>query len=119
MNGGESMADDGYLDKFRLTPMHKEKIKEAFNALIERQFEAMENTYMGIFRDLPRGAAERMSPQEAARYVDMVVQEAAANITRGASLMRKEVDNVARDEAKMEEIRKSFLDSIGFKESAG
>ena len=108
---------DEYLDKFRLTAEHKEKIREAFDRLIERQFEAMESTYMGIFRDLPREVAENMSPQEAASYVDMVIKAASENITRGAEAIHREAANVVKDEAKMRELRKEFLDSLGFKEA--
>lgn len=108
---------DEYLDKFRLTAEHKEKIREAYCGLIERQFEAMESVYMGLFRELPREVAERMSPQEAARYVDMVVKAAAENITKGAAAIHKEASNVAKDEARMAEIRKEFLDSLGYKEA--
>ena len=107
---------DEYLDKFRLTAEHKEKIRESFNALIERQFEAMEDTYLGLFRELPREVAENMSPQEAAQYVDMVVKAATENITKGASLLHKEAANVAKDEAKIAQLRAEFLESLGYKE---
>ena len=110
------MAED-VMDKFRLTAEHKEKIKEAFNALIDGQFEAMEGTYMELFRSLPSGVAESMSPQEAARSLDMVVVEAASNISKGAAAIQKEVANVAKDDAKMDRIRKSFLESLGYKEA--
>ena len=104
-------------DKFRLTAEQKEKIKEASNELMDRQFEAMEGSYMELFGRLPSDVAEAMSPKEAARFVDMVVQEAASNIKKGAAAIHKEAANVMRDEAKMAEIRKSFLDSLGYKEA--
>ena len=105
------------MDKFRLTAEHREKIKEAFNELMDRQFEAMEGSYMELFRSLPSGVAESMSPQEAARFVDMVVREAASNISKGAAALQKEVANVAKDGEKMDRIRKEFLDSLGYKEA--
>ena len=109
------MADD-YLEKFRLTAEHKKQMKEAFNALMDKQFEALEGTYLEMFKGLPRDVAENMSPQDAAHYVDMVVKEAADSITKGVTVIKRKVDEVARDDAKMAEIRKSFLDSLGYKE---
>ena len=110
------MADD-FMEKFRLTEADKERIREAYAGLIERQFEAMETHYMDIFRKLPAETLESMSPQDAARYIGMVVQEAAEGISRGAALLQKEVADISRDEERMSRIRKSFLDSLGFKEA--
>ena len=110
------MGDD-YLEKFRLTAEHKKIMKEAFSELIERQFEAMGSAYMDIFRGLPGDVAESMSPQEASELVGMVVKEAAANITNGAALIQKEAAKVVKDDAKMAEIRKKFLESLVLKET--
>ena len=110
------MADDR-LGKFRLTAEHKRALKEAFCELMDRQFEAMESSYADIFGGLPEGVAESMSPQEAARLVDMVVKEAAGNIAAGAKAVCGEVANVAKDEERMSEIRRSFMDSMGLKEA--
>lgn len=110
------MGDDR-LGKFSLTAEHRRIIKEAFNELMDRQFEAMESSYADIFRGLPEGVAESMSPQEAARLVDMVVRAAADNIAAGAKAVCGEVANVAKDEARMEGIRKSFMEGMSPKET--
>lgn len=114
------MGDDfGYLEKFRLTDEHKDAVRKAFLELVEGQLDALEGQYMELFRKLPRDVAERMTPQEAAGYVDMVIREAASVITAGASALHREAAGVMKDEEKMARIRKSFLDGLGFRGSSG
>lgn len=113
------MADDyGYLEKFRLSPVQRESVRRAFMELVESQLDALEGQYLDLFRKLPRDVAERMTPQEAAGYVDMVIKEAASVLVNGASILNREAVNVMKDEEKMAGIRKAFLDGLGFRESS-
>ena len=104
-------------EKFRLTDENKAELKKAFSALIDRQFEAFEGAYLDMFKRLPREVAERMTPQEAAGYVDMVVKEAAKRLEESFARLSDKIEEVSKDEKRMSEIRKEFLNSLGYKEA--
>ena len=110
-------GNDEYLKKFSMTSAQKSQMRAAIMTLIDRQLDAMESTYLDMFKSLPREVAEKMSPEEASRYVDMVIKEAAGSITRGAEAIHNEAEKITNDEEKMASIRKEFLDSLNFKEA--
>lgn len=109
------MSDD-YLNKFRLTAEHKAAVKEAFIGIIDKYLEAFDNEYLEMLKGLPRDVAENMTPQDAVAFVDMVVKQAVESITASANVLRNKIGEMAKDEKEMEKIRKSFLDSMGYKE---
>lgn len=106
-------------EKFRLSAGDKSAIRQAFMAMVDKQLDTLEESYVAAFRGLPNDVLDGMTDNDAAKLMEMVVKEAASGIEAGSRRLQAEVANVSKDEAKMDAIRKGFMESLGMGGNAG
>ena len=101
------------LDKFTLKPEHKDGFKKALADMIDKQFDGFQDSYLAAFKGLPYEVLEGMTEKQAADFVGLVVSEAAANVKAGFEALGKEMRKIADDPARMDEVRRKFMESAG------
>ena len=100
------------LDKFILKPEHKEEFKKELVDMIDKQFDAYQESYSKAFKGLPYEVLENMTEKQASELITLVVNEATSSMKFSLEALAKEMKKVADDPEKMDAIRKKFMEGI-------
>lgn len=100
------------LDKFTLQPEHKEEFKKALVDMIDKQFDEFQDSYLAAFKGLPYEVLENMTEQQAFDLISLVIKEATESMKVGLVTLKKEMAKIAGDPARMDEVRRKFMESI-------
>lgn len=107
---------DNILDKFKLSKKDRDTFKKTFFDNLEKQLDTIFDASETVFKDLPYTVLESMSQEDASNFVQSVVKEATAMMTKSSDVMKENLDKVLKDEDKMTELREKF--AANFKSDA-
>ena len=101
------------LSRFKFSEAARQKVKDAYNKVIDEQLDAVEANYGSIFSGFSTDELEGMSDRDASGFVSLVLEELGRAISASGQKVKSEMASIASDSDLIGSLSKAFRKSSG------